>query len=146
MRAELELEGGAGLRVSPFVDLRDAGMLLQRAGLALPVVDVETIAVTYGHPLGLMAELRAMGEANALVERQRAPLRRATLARACDLYVEMFGDANGRVPATFQLLMLSGWKPDPSQPQPIRRGSGQASLAKALGVPVEVLEGKGKRR
>jgi NADH dehydrogenase [ubiquinone] 1 alpha subcomplex assembly factor 5 len=145
LRAELELEGGAGLRVSPFVDVRDAGMLLQRAGFALPVVDVETVTVTYGHPLELMAELRAMGEANALVERQRRPLRRATIARACELYVELFGNAQGRVPATFQLLMLSGWKPDPSQPQPIRRGSGQASLAKALGVPVEVLEGKSKR-
>jgi NADH dehydrogenase [ubiquinone] 1 alpha subcomplex assembly factor 5 len=146
LRAELELEDGAGLRVSPFVDVRDAGMLLQRAGFALPVADLETIAVTYGHPLELMAELRAMGEANALVERRRAPLRRATLARACELYLEMFGDAGGRVPATFQLLTLSGWKPDPSQPQPIRRGSGQASLAKALGVPVEVLGGTGKRR
>jgi NADH dehydrogenase [ubiquinone] 1 alpha subcomplex assembly factor 5 len=146
LRAELELEGGAGLRVSPFVDVRDAGMLLQRAGFALPVVDVESVTVTYGHPLELMAELRAMGEANALVERQRRPLRRATLARACELYLELFGNAQGRVPATFQLLMLSGWKPDPSQPQPIRRGSGQASLAKALGVPVEVQEGKGKRR
>jgi SAM-dependent methyltransferase len=146
MRAELELEGGAGLRVSPFVDVRDAGMLLQRAGFALPVVDVETITVTYGHPLALMAELRAMGEANALVERSRRPLRRATLARACELYLELFGDARGRVPATFQLLMISGWKPDPSQPQPIRRGSGQTSLAKALGVPAEVLEGQAKRR
>ncbi len=137
MRAELELEGGAGLRVSPFVDLRDAGSLLQRAGLAMPLVDVETITVTYDHPLKLMHELRGMGEANALAERARRPLRRATLLRAAEIYHELFADARGRVPATFQILMLSAWKPAPSQPQPLRRGSGQVSLAKALGVPVE---------
>jgi SAM-dependent methyltransferase len=145
LRAELELEGGAGLRVSPFVDLRDAGALLQRAGFALPIVDVETITVTYDHPLKLMQELRLMGEANALLERRHAPLRRATLLRACAIYQELFADAAGRVPATFQILMLSGWKPGPDQPRPLRRGSGQVNLARALGVSVEVLEGKAKR-
>ena len=145
LRAELELDGGASLRVSPFVDLRGAGALLQRAGFALPIVDAETIAVTYDHPLRLLQELRAMGEANALADRPRRPLRRATLQRACEIYRERFGDARGRVPATFQILMLSGWKPDPDQPQALRRGSGQVNLAQALGVPVEVLEGKAKR-
>jgi SAM-dependent methyltransferase len=91
MRAELEIAGGAGPRVSPFVDVRDAGMLLQRAGFALPVVDLDTVTVTYDHPLKLMAELRAMGEANALVQRGRA-LDRATLGRACAIYRELFGD------------------------------------------------------
>jgi NADH dehydrogenase [ubiquinone] 1 alpha subcomplex assembly factor 5 len=137
MRAELELEDGAGLRVSPFVDLRDAGSLLQRAGLAMPLVDVETITVTYDHPLKLMQELRGMGEANALAERARRPLRRATLLRAAEIYHELFADARGRVPATFQILMLSAWKPAPSQPQPLRRGSGQVKLAEALKVPSE---------
>ena len=145
LRAELELDGGASLRVSPFVDLRDAGALLQRAGFALPIVDLETIAVTYDHPLKLLQELRAMGEASALVDRPRRPLRRATLQRACEIYRERFGDARGRVPATFQILMLSGWKPDPAQPQALRRGSGQVNLAQALGVPAEVLEGKARR-
>lgn len=145
MRADLEVVGGAGPRVLPFVDVRDAGMLLQRAGFALPVVDVDTITVTYDHPLRLMQELRAMGEANALSERGRRPLRRASLGRACEIYRELFGTRDGRVPATFQILMLSGWAPDPSQPKPIRRGSGQTNLAEALGVPVEVLEGKAKR-
>jgi SAM-dependent methyltransferase len=144
MRAELELDGGAGLRVSPFVDVRDAGSLLQRAGLAMPLVDVETITVTYDNPLKLMQELRGMGEANALTERERRPLRRATLLRAAEIYHELFADTRGRVPATFQILMLSAWKPAPTQPQPLRRGSGQMNLAKALGVPVEVLEGKAK--
>ena len=140
MRAELEIAGGAGPRVSPFLDVRDAGMLLQRAGFALPMVDVDTLTVTYEHPLRLVAELRAMGEANALIERGRAPLTRAALFRACEIYRELFGDREGRVPATFQILMLSGWKPDPSQPQPIRRGSGRVNLAEALGVPPAVLD------
>jgi NADH dehydrogenase [ubiquinone] 1 alpha subcomplex assembly factor 5 len=135
MRAELELDGGAGLRVSPFVDLRDAGSLLQRAGLAMPLVDVETITVTYDHPLKLMQELRGMGEANALRQRPRRPLRRATLLRAAEIYHELFADARGRVPATFEILMLSGWKPAPTQPQPLRRGSGKVNLAEALKVP-----------
>lgn len=145
LRAELELESGAALRVSPFVELRDAGGLLQRAGLALPIADLETIRVTYDHPLRLMQELRAMGEANALLPMHRRPLRRRTLLRACEIYLELFADPAGRVPATFQILMLSGWKPGPDQPQPLRRGSGQLNLARALGVPVEVIEGKRRR-
>jgi NADH dehydrogenase [ubiquinone] 1 alpha subcomplex assembly factor 5 len=145
LRAELEASGGAAVRVAPFVDVRDAGMLLQRAGFALPVADVETLTVTYEDPLRLMAELRAMGEANALADRPRRLLGRAILGRACEIYRERFADAQGRVPATFQLLTLSGWNPDPSQPQPLRRGSGQVNLARALGVPIEVLEGKAKR-
>ena len=135
MRAELELDGGAGLRISPFVDLRDAGSLLQRAGLAMPLVDVETITVTYDHPLKLMQELRGMGEANALRQRPRRQLRRATLLRAAEIYSELFADARGRIPSTFEILMLSGWKPAPTQPQPLRRGSGQVNLAEALRVP-----------
>jgi SAM-dependent methyltransferase len=142
MRAELELEGGAGLRVAPAVDLRDAGGLLQRAGLALPIVDLETIQVTYDHPLKLIQELRAMGEAGALVAQHRRPLRRATLLRACEIYRDLFADGAGRVPATFQILMLSGWRPGPDQPQPLRRGCGRVDLARALAVPAEPLERK----
>jgi NADH dehydrogenase [ubiquinone] 1 alpha subcomplex assembly factor 5 len=146
LRAELEVRGGAGPRVSPFIDVREGGMLLQRAGFALPVVDVETVTVTYDHPLKLIVELRGMGEANALVERGQGPLGRATLWRACEIYRDLFGDDRAqRIPATFQLLTLSGWAPDPSQPRPIPAGSGQVNLAEALGLPVEVLEGKLKR-
>jgi SAM-dependent methyltransferase len=145
MRAELEIAGGAGPRVSPFVDVRDAGMLLQRAGLALPVVDVDTVTVTYDHPLRLIAELRAMGEANALVQRGRA-LDRTTLGRACAIYRELFGDRAQRIPATFQLLTLSAWAPDPGQPQPIRRGSARIDLAEALRVPAATQQGKLERQ
>ena len=144
MRAELEITGGAGPRVSPFLDVRDAGMLLQRAGFALPMVEVDTITVTYDHPLKLIAELRGMGETNALAQPGRG-LGRSTLSLACEIYRDLFGDGGDRIPATFQLLTLSGWAPDPSQPQPIRRGSGQVHLAEALGVAPEVLEGKARR-
>lgn len=142
LAAELEVTGGAAARISPFLDVRDAGMLLQRAGFALPVVDVDGIEVTYEHPLRLMQELRAMGEANALAERASRPLSRTVLRRAAEIYADRFADRRGRTPATFQILTLTAWKPHESQPQPKRRGSGQQNLARALGVPVEVLEGK----
>lgn len=146
MEAEIELADGASPRVMPFVDVRDAGMLLQRAGFALPVADMETITVTYAHPLALMRELRAMGEANPLAQRSRRPLRRDVLMRACALYQETFGTPEGRIPATFQILFLTAWHPHESQQQPLRRGSGQESLARALGVPLDVIEGTAGRR
>ena len=131
--AELEVEGGAGPRVSPFLDVRDAGALLQRAGFALPVVDVDRLRVSYPDPLALLRDLRAMGETNALVERRKG-LRRETLARALSLYAERHGEgADGRVTATFDIVFLTAWKPHPSQQRPLRRGSGQVDLAQALG-------------
>lgn len=134
-RAELECEGGISPRVSPFADVRDAGALLQRAGFALPVVDVDRITVSYGEPLRLLRDLGRMGEANALLQRRPGPLRRMTLARACQLYGELYADADGRVPATFDILFMAGWKPHPSQQQPARRGSARTRLADALRIP-----------
>ncbi len=134
-RAEIEVEGGVSPRVSPFADVRDAGALLQRAGFALPVVDADRIAVSYADPLRLMRELGRMGEANALLQRRRGPIRRETLIRACELYHEQFADESGRVRATFDILFLAGWKPHPSQQEPARRGSGRVRLADALRVP-----------
>ncbi|MFO1049413.1 MAG: methyltransferase domain-containing protein [Geminicoccaceae bacterium] len=133
--AELACEGGASMRVSPFADVRDAGALLQRAGFALPVVDVDRITVSYGDALRLMRELGRMGEGNALRQRRPGAIRRDTLALACQLYAERFGDVEGRVPATFDILFMSGWKPHPSQQQPARRGSASIRLADALRVP-----------
>lgn len=141
MRAELAEEGGASPRVAPFVDVPDAGALIQRAGFALPVVDIETVTVTYHQPMKLLRDLQGMGESNILIDRCRRPLRRATLLTAVQLYRDLFGDGRARVPATFQILMLSGWKPDPSQPRPLRRGSGRTSLAEALALPPGVREG-----
>lgn len=133
LQAELEIRGGAGLRIAPFADVRDLGALLQRAGFALPVVDLETLRVTFDHPLRLLRELRQMGQGNPLSERSRQPLDRATLARTVEIYTRRFGTPDGRIPATFQFLMLSGWRPDPSQPVARRRGSGLLSLVRELG-------------
>jgi len=132
--AEAETEGGASPRVLPFADVRSLGGLLQRAGFALPVTDVDRVIVRYDNPLGLMAELRAWGATNVLIERRRAPLRRSTLARALEIYADRFADPDGRVRATFEIVWLSGWAPDPGQQQPLRPGSARARLADALGV------------
>jgi len=134
LAAEEEIEGGASLRVAPFADVRDLGALLQRAGFALPVADAETVTVTYADPLALMRELRAMGAANALRARKKSPLRRATLARAIDIYRDRFGLTNGRIPATFEIITLTAWAPHESQQKPLRPGSGKTRLADALGV------------
>jgi SAM-dependent methyltransferase len=132
--AELELRGGAGPRVSPFADAYDAAGLLQRAGFALPVTDVDRVSVRYDHALALMADLRAMGETSVLVEGAGRPLTRALVARAAELYAERFAQADGRIPATFEILTLTGWSPHESQPQPLRPGSAKARLADALGT------------
>jgi SAM-dependent methyltransferase len=107
--AEIEITGGLSPRVAPTVDVRDAGALLQRAGFALPVADVETATVRYDHPLKLLADLRGMGETNVLTERRTTLLRRKVLQRACDIYVEKFAGQDARVPATFEMLYLTGW-------------------------------------
>ncbi|MGI9500340.1 MAG: methyltransferase domain-containing protein [Geminicoccaceae bacterium] len=120
-------------RVAPFIDVPDAGDLLRRTGYALPVADIDTLTVTYAHPLKLLHDLRGMAESNILLESSRKPLHRRTLLQACRLYQENHGDAQGRIPATFQLLMFAAWCPGPGQPKPLRRGSGQTSLAEILG-------------
>ncbi len=132
--AEIDEEGGLSPRVSPFADVRDAGDLLQRAGFALPVVDSDTITVSYGDPLRLMTDLRGMGESNAVIERRKSWTRRATLRGAATRYREMFGDSAGRVPATFHVIYLTAWAPHPSQQKPLRPGSAKTRLADALGT------------
>ena len=111
LEAELIEEGGVSPRVSPAADLADIASLLLRTGFAMPVADAEKITVTYPDPIALMRDLRGMGETNSLAARRRQPLRRATLARAAALYIERFGVADGRVPATFEILFLTGWAP-----------------------------------
>lgn len=132
--AESETVGGASPRVAPFADVRTLGGLLQRAGFALPVADSDTIEVGYASPLDLIADLRRMGATSCLVERGRSSLRRSTLARAIEVYAARFGRGDGRVRATFEVITLAGWSPDPSQPQPLRPGSAKTRLADALGV------------
>lgn len=134
-QAEAELEGGVSPRVAPFADVRDLGGLLQRAGFALPVTDSEVVRVRYGDPFALMRDLRLMGFSNALSDRRKSPLRRATLLRAAQIYAERFADPDGRLPATFEIVWLSGWAPHESQQKPLRPGSAKMRLADALGVP-----------
>ena len=132
--AESEIEGGASPRVAPFADLRELGALLQRAGFALPVTDVDRITVRYDNAFDLMRDLRRMGATNALLARRRTPLRRATLLRMAEIYAERFADSDGRLRATFEIVWLSGWAPHPDQQQPLKPGSATTRLADALGA------------
>jgi SAM-dependent methyltransferase len=132
--AEAEIEGGAAPHVAPLADLRDLGTLLQRAGFALPVTDVDRVVVRYASPFALMEDLRRMGATNPLIERRRAPLRRATLMRMAEIYGTRFADPDGRIRATFELVWLSGWAPHESQQKPLAPGSAARRLADALGT------------
>jgi SAM-dependent methyltransferase len=132
--AEAEMEDGISPRVLPFADLRELGSLLQRAGFALPVTDVDRLTVRYASPLALMHELRRMGAANPLIDRSRRPLRRGTLNRMLEIYGERFADPDRRIRATFEIVYLLGWAPHESQQQPLAPGSARTRLADALGT------------
>ena len=145
--AEAEVTGGLSPRILPMGEIRDLGGLLQRAGLALPVADSFTQTVSYRDAFHLMADLRAMGEGNALSGRLRHPTRRAVLHRAAEIYTATHADADGRIPATFEIICLTGWAAHESQQKPLRPGSAQARLAEALNtaeLPLgHVPQGKG---
>jgi len=130
--AEAECEGGVSPRVAPSADLRDIGHLLQRAGLALPVTDVDRVVVRYDNAFALMRDLRGMGATNILTERRRKPIRRATMLRMVQIYSERFADPDGRIRATFDIVWLSAWAPHESQQKPLRPGSAKASLEAAV--------------
>jgi len=132
LEAEIEETGGGSPRVSPFAELRDAGALLQRAGFALPVADLDRITVTYDTPLKLLNDLRGMGESNAVHERPRGLARRNVLFRAMTLYQDRYGQPDGRIPATFDVLFMHGWSPHRSQQKPLRPGAAGTRLAAAL--------------
>lgn len=133
-QAEAEIESGISPRVVPFADLRDLGSLLQRAGFALPVTDVDRLTVRYPTALALMHDLRRMGATNPLLDRRRRPLRRATLMRMAEIYAQRFADPDSRIRATFEIVYLAGWAPHESQQQPLAPGSARARLADALGT------------
>ncbi|MGY6708200.1 MAG: methyltransferase domain-containing protein [Rhizobiaceae bacterium] len=132
LAAETGLRGGASPRVLPFADVRDAGALLQRAGFALPVADIDEVTVRYDTMFDLMLDLRAMGATNSLIQRSRTPASRALFVEAARIYAERFSDDDGRIRATFNTIWLSGWAPAPTQQQPLRPGSGKVSLAEIL--------------
>ncbi|KAJ3087729.1 hypothetical protein HK102_010429 [Quaeritorhiza haematococci] len=125
--AEIEREGGLSPHVSPMTDLRDVGSLLARAGLTLTTIDTDEIVVNYPSMFELMEDLQAMGESNAIAAR-KPHLTRDTLMAASAIYKEIYGNSDGTIPATFLIINMIGWKPDPSQPKPAERGSGTVSL------------------
>ena len=131
-QAEAECEGGVSPRVAQFADLRDVGSLLQRAGFALPVTDVDSVMVRYENAFTLMEDLRRMGAANVMVERRRTPTRPTTMMRMAQIYTSRFADPDGRIRATFDIVWLSGWAPHESQPKPLKPGSAKASLEAAV--------------
>jgi SAM-dependent methyltransferase len=130
--AEEATLGGASPRIAPFADVRDLGGLLQRAGFALPVADVERTIVEYRELTGLFADLKALGETNVLAGRRRELLSRRTLQAIVREYQERFGDAQGRFPASFEIVYLTGWAPHESQQKPLAPGSAKTRLADAL--------------
>ncbi|SEO09410.1 Methyltransferase domain-containing protein [Salinihabitans flavidus] len=132
-QAEAEITGGLSPRVAPMGELRELGALLQRAGYSLPVADAVPVRAMYETAWHLMRDLRAMGEGNALTGRLRRMTGRGVLIRAAEIYAESFMD-HGRMPATFEIVVLTGWSPHASQPQPLRPGSASAHLADALGT------------
>jgi len=134
LEAETETRGGASPRLIPMADVRDMGALLQRAGFALPVADVETLTVRYESPMGLIQDLRRMGATNILTERSRQPLSRQTLTRALEIYSDRYSDPDGRIRATFEIIHIAGWHPHESQQQPLFPGSAEMRLADALKI------------
>ncbi len=132
--AEARVSGGLSPRVAPMAEIRDLGALLQRAGFTLPVADCINLTVSYESPWHLMRDLRAMGETNALANRLRRPTGRAVLNEAARIYAENFPHGDGRIAATFEIILLTGWAPDESQQKPLRPGSAAQRLADALGA------------
>ncbi|PPC88548.1 MAG: SAM-dependent methyltransferase [Hyphomicrobium sp.] len=132
--AEDEVMGGASPRVAPFADVKDLGGLLQRAGFALPVADSDVVTVRYATALDLMRDIKGMGASNMLTARRRVPVTRRLLLRAADVYSERFSEADGRVPATFEIITLTAWAPHDNQQKPLAPGSATMRLADALGV------------
>jgi NADH dehydrogenase [ubiquinone] 1 alpha subcomplex assembly factor 5 len=131
-QAEINCRGGASLHVAPFADKQQIGALLQRTGFALPVTDSETLTVTYENAFKLMYDLRGMGEANSLTDRNRTPAGKKLMMETARLYNEQFANSEGRINATFEIIFMIGWAPHESQQKSLRPGSAQNSLAEAL--------------
>ena len=133
LAADASHSGGAFARVAPFIEIKDAGALLQRAGFALPVADVETHTVRYSHPLALMRDLKGLGASNPLADRPERMATANLLAAAADFYQQLASDADGRVRATLEIIWMSGWSPHESQQKPLAPGSATVSMTKILG-------------
>jgi hypothetical protein len=127
-------EGKIAPRIAPFVEVRDAGALLQRAGFALPVIDSETVTLTYENPLALLRELQQAGETNMLSQQHQGLTGKAFWPKVCEHYQQHYSDARGRIRATVELVFLTAWAPDATtQQQPAKRGSGKVNLTEVFG-------------
>jgi SAM-dependent methyltransferase len=135
LEAEEALTGGASPRVAPMIDVREFGGLLQRAGLALPVVDIDRTLVRYSDPIALIHEIRSLGLSNAMADRSRKPVTRSLLGEAAAIYRRKFSDDDGRVRATVEIAWAAAWAPHDSQQKPLKPGSAKFRLADALKVP-----------
>lgn len=135
LKADTMASGGAYARVAPFIPVQDVGGLLQRAGLALPVADVETHTVRYGEPLKLMRELKTLGASNPLADRPSRMATKSLIAAASAAYEATDADPDGKVRATLEIVWMSGWAPHENQQKPLKPGSAEISLAKVLGKP-----------
>ena len=134
LAAEAAVTGGVSPRVSPMIDVRELGGLLQRAGLALPVADLDRTMVRYADAVALIHEIRELGLSNMLMGRSKTPVSRRLMAAAINHYQQNFADADGRVRATVEVAWITGWAPHESQQQPLKPGSAKARLADALKV------------
>jgi len=137
VEAEQDLIGGVSPRVGPQSDLRDLASLLQRAGFALPVVDSDVVTVTYDTAFRLIADLRGMAQTATHRERRPAIPPRAFWPEVARRYHERHAGPDGRIPATFQVMWLTGWAPHESQQKPLRPGTARHRLADALGTTEE---------
>ena len=131
-QAELSLKGGASPRVFPFADKQQMGALLQRAGFSLPVIDSDIVTVTYENMFKLMHDLRGMGEGNIIRERSKINPGKVFFMEAAQRYQDNFAEEDGRIPASFEVIFLSGWSPHASQQQPLHPGSAEKRLSEAL--------------
>jgi NADH dehydrogenase [ubiquinone] 1 alpha subcomplex assembly factor 5 len=130
--AESEIDGGVSPRAMLMADIRDVGGLLGRAGFALPVADADRLTISYPDLFRLMADLRGMGEQNALQQRIRKPSSRQLFLRAAQIYQARYGRPDGSIPASFEIITLTGWAPHESQQKPLRPGSATHRLADSL--------------
>jgi SAM-dependent methyltransferase len=137
--AEQQVTGGASPRVAPMIDLRETGGLLQRAGLALPVADVDRLPLRYADAFSLMREIKTLGLSNCLIGRSHSVTSRRLLLASAEAYTKNFAEADGRIPATVDIAWAMAWKPHASQQKPLKPGSAKARLADALKVSEEKL-------
>lgn len=142
LKAELDIFGRVAARVSPFADVRDLGDLLQRTGFQMPMADLDRITIRYKDLFALLGDLRGTGSTNALMDRSAPLPGRRFFERANEIYQQEFAGRDGLLPATFDVIFLTGWSPGPDQPKPKRPGSATHSLAEALGAREQPLPGR----